>query len=246
MSERTCSVEGCERPAHARGWCPSHYARWRKYGDPATPLVRHPNIGTCAVGGCDEPSRKLGLCSSHYAQQYHSGQPPKPFGYKWAERGSCLVCGAPCEQRGLRQFCSGRCQMRESRSRREYADASRPTKPCALCGAEMDLLAPGVGKNGQPGSRKRRADSSLCADCRRQNGYRHHYSVQALAARDGMACAICGELVDMTFRVPDPLSPSVDHIVSRADGGSDDPSNLQLAHLTCNHRKSRRSGWTMT
>ena len=31
---RTCKVNGCERPAHSRGWCPTHYQRWRKYGDP--------------------------------------------------------------------------------------------------------------------------------------------------------------------------------------------------------------------
>ena len=30
----TCTVEGCERTHHARGWCPPHYKRWAKYGDP--------------------------------------------------------------------------------------------------------------------------------------------------------------------------------------------------------------------
>lgn len=29
----TCSVEGCERPVRARGWCPSHHARWLRHGD---------------------------------------------------------------------------------------------------------------------------------------------------------------------------------------------------------------------
>jgi len=29
-----CSVEGCERPANARGLCKGHYARWRRYGTP--------------------------------------------------------------------------------------------------------------------------------------------------------------------------------------------------------------------
>jgi hypothetical protein len=27
-----CSVAGCPREAHSRGWCPGHYARWRRYG----------------------------------------------------------------------------------------------------------------------------------------------------------------------------------------------------------------------
>lgn len=34
MVSRPCSVEGCERPSAARGWCPAHYWRWRKHGDP--------------------------------------------------------------------------------------------------------------------------------------------------------------------------------------------------------------------
>lgn len=38
MSNRTCSIEGCERPHLARGWCGAHYARWKRHGDPLTTL----------------------------------------------------------------------------------------------------------------------------------------------------------------------------------------------------------------
>ena len=34
MPKATCSIEGCERPAHCRGWCKNHYERWRLRGDP--------------------------------------------------------------------------------------------------------------------------------------------------------------------------------------------------------------------
>lgn len=34
MGERICSIDGCEGPTVARGWCDKHYRRWRKHGDP--------------------------------------------------------------------------------------------------------------------------------------------------------------------------------------------------------------------
>ena len=33
MTERTCSVDGCEKPTQARGWCTGHYRRWNSRGD---------------------------------------------------------------------------------------------------------------------------------------------------------------------------------------------------------------------
>lgn len=29
-----CSIEGCEQPHEARGWCSRHYDSWRAHGDP--------------------------------------------------------------------------------------------------------------------------------------------------------------------------------------------------------------------
>lgn len=52
-------------------------------------------------------------------------------------------------------------------------------------------------------------------------------------------CAICGKPVDKELKAPDPLSPTVDHIVPINKGGH--PSaleNLQLAHWICNRMKS--------
>lgn len=33
-AEKTCSVEGCEKPHLARGWCSTHLSRWYRRGDP--------------------------------------------------------------------------------------------------------------------------------------------------------------------------------------------------------------------
>ena len=35
---RTCKVDGCEAAAVARGWCHTHWAQWRRTGDPVPHL----------------------------------------------------------------------------------------------------------------------------------------------------------------------------------------------------------------
>lgn len=52
-------------------------------------------------------------------------------------------------------------------------------------------------------------------------------------------CGICGRPVDKSIKYPDPMSPTVDHIIPIAKNG--DPvslDNLQLAHRYCNRMKS--------
>lgn len=52
-------------------------------------------------------------------------------------------------------------------------------------------------------------------------------------------CGICGQPVDKTLKYPDPMSPTVDHIIPVSKCG--DPTaldNLQLAHRYCNRMKS--------
>lgn len=52
-------------------------------------------------------------------------------------------------------------------------------------------------------------------------------------------CALCGKPVDFSLRYPNPLAPSIDHIIPINRGGHpSDISNLQLAHWTCNRQKS--------
>ena len=41
MNDATCKIIGCEKKARGRGWCQTHYSRWRKTGDagPAQLLI---------------------------------------------------------------------------------------------------------------------------------------------------------------------------------------------------------------
>lgn len=200
-----CAIKGCARRAAKRGWCDTHYQRWRNTGDPTTP-AKYPRA---AVGG------------------------------------RCQVCDDPRLMPKSRRYCSPNCAVLASRARRGDARAIQRTATCVLCDDTIDLMAPGVSHSGRPSTRKRRADTAVCATCCRRRKYRHKFPVRVLAKRDGAFCRLCLDPVDLTLRFPHPACPSVDHIVSRAQGGTDDQGNLQLAHLRCNHLKSRRSGWVV-
>lgn len=34
MTERTCIIDGCDKPHEARDWCIKHYSLWRRHGSP--------------------------------------------------------------------------------------------------------------------------------------------------------------------------------------------------------------------
>jgi hypothetical protein len=61
-----CFVEGCEKKAHAKGMCSTHYCRNRDYGDPLHPYITRPQRMKCMVPGCDQGIRHLGMCRPHY------------------------------------------------------------------------------------------------------------------------------------------------------------------------------------
>lgn len=70
-----------------------------------------------------------------------------------------------------------------------------------------------------------------------------HYTLTGIAERDHGRCGLCGQKVPMDHRHPDPLSPTIDHIIPISLGGDDTRANVQLAHFRCNNAKgARRAG----
>ena len=75
-----CAVEGCTNTGKiTRGWCGTHYSRWKRHGNPETVLPRGykawVNVGPCAVEGCDRQSEKRGWCHNHYRLWRAYGDP---------------------------------------------------------------------------------------------------------------------------------------------------------------------------
>lgn len=54
--------------------------------------------------------------------------------------------------------------------------------------------------------------------------------------RDRWICQLCKKKVSRKLAFPDPMSPSLDHIVPVARGGAHEKKNVHLAHLVCNMR----------
>lgn len=62
-----CQINDCIAPVRSRGWCRTHYDRWKRHGDPLV-LVRprrHDEPPTCSEGD-GKPVDARGLCSMHY------------------------------------------------------------------------------------------------------------------------------------------------------------------------------------
>lgn len=79
QSTRSCSVSSCDRPMRARGWCPLHYVRWLRQGDPmklgrpGRPPGRYRR--RCQVTACSRLRYGRGLCAMHYRRWRRHGTP---------------------------------------------------------------------------------------------------------------------------------------------------------------------------
>lgn len=86
------------------------------------------------------------------------------------------------------------------------------------------------GSDATPLSRSRPPSESKQVS--RPTGYRKHFD--AVVARDGWTCQICGVPVARDARPVDPFYPTLDHEIRVIERGSDDIDNLRLAHRWCN------------
>lgn len=64
-----CTVEDCEKPSSARGWCKKHYSRWFRYGD-VNIRKNTEQRGACTVEGCTRPQKTNHLCGAHQRRAY--------------------------------------------------------------------------------------------------------------------------------------------------------------------------------
>lgn len=72
-----CSLEGCDHPRKALGYCSLHYQRARRYdGDPLGGGRFHePRPDHCTIRNCDKPVVARGWCAKHYKRWETHGDP---------------------------------------------------------------------------------------------------------------------------------------------------------------------------
>ena len=73
--------------------------------------------------------------------------------------------------------------------------------------------------------------------CRKHGGHYEPVNYKSIFERDGMVCYLCGvKLKDGFDSSPD--SPTLDHVIPLARGGSHAPDNLKPCCFACNSKKS--------
>ena len=102
MDQAMCSIEGCHRVAKARGWCGTHWKRWRTHGDPLVTAYNQPKP-RCSIDGCRNEAYGKGWCSMHWQRWRRNGDPLLTVRRPPVTRGDeCAVagCGKPVKALG--------------------------------------------------------------------------------------------------------------------------------------------------
>jgi 5-methylcytosine-specific restriction endonuclease McrA len=133
----------------------------------------------------------------------------------------------------------------------EYTPRGTTTEAvCGTCG-ETFLFVSTTNKpkfcsprclNRSPASRAAQKAAKRRRRARKRGAVCVRYVPTDIFDRDGWRCQLCGRKVKRTAAVPDPLAPTIDHIIPLSAGGADAPANVQCAHFECNWRKSDRTG----
>lgn len=136
--------------------------------------------------------------------------------------GICEICGKPYTVRAFVESCGIK-----------YARDSGVCSP--ECHEAKKRKMRRLAHKGRRDSHRYRARKYGCE-------YDSSVNLKKLIKRDGLRCAICGEMCDPTdhgwTKDFGPLYPTIDHIIPMAKGGGHTWDNVQVAHAICNSYKS--------
>lgn len=218
---------------------------------------------SCSTEGCDQPHRARGLCARHYNAEYRKPNPTAKFDCSYCgatftterartNRYTKLYCSQACMGRGFASERSGGIQVYTPRpALHAFIDRIQPptrqrrtrtfvSGPCKTCGqSTVDLYGATTCSDEcqEEAHRARARDRKHRRRARQLSAFVVRVRRAEIYARDGWVCQLCLEPIDPNLRYPDLMSPSIDHVIPLATGGSHEPSNVQAAHFLCNSIK---------
>lgn len=154
--------------------------------------------------------------------------------------GSCEAWWSSPRRVPLCPPCARQKAWRTSNEARTLASKQRwDTTACTICGTVgVDHSTATCGPQCHEELRRRARMRKKSAErARRASVPRERYDRNDIFTRDRWRCGICGQPVDRNATCPEPLAPTIDHIIPVSRGGPDTPANVRCAHLSCNVRK---------
>ncbi len=261
MIKSTCSVDGCDSAIHVKKkqLCQSHYNRLNYSGSveiPATPTeclgCGAPPRTAKAVGTkpkyCSDICRRM----TYERRRIESGKYAAELVARRAATAArelpvhtCVQCGGTWTSTHRRsKFCSSKCINKHKDLNNQIhcseSDCDRGVRGKGLCAMHWRRKARAEGRElPDPWSERRKANYH------KRRAQKLGTQVEDLRPidiyeRDIWLCGLCVTPVDPDSAWPDPMSPSLDHILPLSKGGTHTYENVQLAHLTCNVSKGNR------
>lgn len=140
-STRICSVDGCGNKLKARGYCATHWSRWKRNGSPDIG-AREFLSGQCSVDWCQRAARSrfretgVQYCAMHYLQMSNRGE-INTERLEPVDRRTCSVDGCSKEARSRT---AALCDMHYQRRYRRGVIGPADTlvvwyEQCHYCGA---------------------------------------------------------------------------------------------------------------
>lgn len=238
-----CLVSSCGVElgrGRGRGFCRTHYRRWRKIC-----------ITTeCSIDGCSNVMNARGWCVMHWTKWQRYGDPEHRYGYEVVD--GKRVCPGCKVDKPLGDYSPGStgackpCFAKVMRARRVINP--QPLRPkvtlTCMCGTTFD-----------GDKRRHRYCSEECflgnrhkANWKHLNKRRARMRAAFVEAfdraeifeRDGWVCQLCMEPTDRSAEWPDQRMASLDHIIPISRGGEHSRANAQTSHLGCNVRKGAK------
>lgn len=262
MSILSCSAPDCDNPAYnkKRALCQPHYNRFMsgrdlriepaptecvRCGDRVTRKAQRPGPPPkyCTDRCRQQASHERKIDSGAYALEQarrRAEYQPKPVRQR-----ACAFCGGTFDaKREDALLCSSACGNRwrdsKSTSRCAEAECARGVRAKGLCSMHWRRKARAEGREVNPEWDERRKANYQQRRALKLQLPAENIRPADVYERDEWVCGICSTPVDRTLAYPDPMSPSLDHVLPLSLGGHHTMENVALAHLSCNVRKGNR------